>query len=273
MAHLGLSSRHNLTARRKRNEIYPPKRDFTELAKRLAAVYEARLIVKENRSWPLISPLAEIIRWSLFFAVVWFCSSGVSASEGELTVAEQRQLEAEEDSWPHWLNIYTLAGSGGFSAIEFFKFSSNETENYSGGRPVLCKWNGLEQLPTQGWLRNAQTGQSVGYAIHVVENDQFVALTGASSSVVQNIRAQLMANGSAVFFAELPNTGERALPGTLKDFMNHIGTKWAAGGLEFIESTFQPPVWRTVPLKTEIKRMSVQEWNQKVAEAEAHESK
>jgi hypothetical protein len=185
-----------------------------------------------------------------------------------LMVAGGLQLRAEEaaeDPWPHWLNIYTYAGSGGFSAVEILKFSSQEKENYSGGRPVLCRLPGWEQLPVKGWLRDPQTGQSVGYALHVVEENQFLALTGADAGQVQAIRSQLMATNPTVLYAELPNTGGRVLPGTLKAFLTQIAQKWV-GGLEFIESTFEPPVWRTAPIKSEIKRMTVEQWNAKALE-------
>jgi hypothetical protein len=185
-----------------------------------------------------------------------------------LMIAGGLQLGAEEgaeDPWPHWLNIYTYTGSGGFSGVEFFKFSSNEAENYSGGKPVLCRLTGWEQMPRQGWLRNPQTGQSVGYAIQVVEEDQFAALMGSNSGQVQALKSQLMATNPTAFYAEIPGLG-KALPPSLKQFMAEIGSKWATTGLECIESTFEPPVRRTVPIKSEIKRMSVEQWNAKALE-------
>jgi hypothetical protein len=206
--------------------------------------------------------------WSLAvaFLVLGLLACTVNISAKAETENQSKASEVVEDPWPHCLNIYTYTGSGGFSGIEFFKFSSQEEQNYSGGKPVLCKLSGWEQLPARGWLRNPQTGQSVVYAIQVVDEAQFATLIGSNSAQIQAIKSQLMAANSTAFYAELPGPG-RILPTSLKQFMNELGAKWATAGLEAIESDFQPPVWRTAPTKSEIRRLSVEQWNQKALEA------
>jgi hypothetical protein len=204
---------------------------------------------------------------AIVFAALWVCSTGVVAqTQNDLTEEERQELEAQESPWPDWINVYSFPEAPDICVFQFTKFSIRENGSYICEHTTFSNLKSTSQLPPLGAIKDLQSERTVSYSLQQGDLSHFLSAYGTSAEVV---RQQLNARGGAPAFVPAASPQTKPFPVELRDFMENLGRKWNTDGLEIHEMIYEPPVWRQVPLKQEIKRMSVEQWNQKVEETES----
>lgn len=167
--------------------------------------------------------------------------------------------------WPDFVNIVYFP-SAGFVYMDFIKFSVEENGSYFGDFPVLCAIQGLDKWPATGWIYDPKTGYSCWISVQV--GDGKLNLVDYGVNAVAALRLEQSLRASPSKFVPIVVDKQKPFPDRLKIFLEELGPKLSQGSLEVTEYIYVPPVWRKTPLRSSVKRMSVDAWNKQVMDAQ-----
>lgn len=198
------------------------------------------------------------------------CAVGAQTPNASQPSAEPVLDEFYEEAvdwcpWPDFVNIVYFP-SAGFVYMDFIKFSVEENGSYFGDFPVLCAIQGLDKWPATGWIYDPKTGYSCWISVQVGEGKLNLVDYGVNAVTALSLEQSLRASPSK--FVPIVVDKGKPFPDRLKVFLEELGPKLSQGSLEVTEYIYVPRVWRKTPLRSSVKRMSVEAWNKQVMDAQ-----